>query len=427
MVRDIAPLDVLVIEDDAVARNAVLEVLRERGHTVTQVASAEEGLELWDSRLFQLVLLDCELPQMDGLEACRRMRASARGEMAHILVVTARAASRDIALALAAGADDYLVKPFELYDLEMRLDVGERHAALRSARARAEEERDRLDQDLRRARVRLQGILVTAMAAHSAQSEAQIFEILGEAVIGVGLNCHIATLVESPLTDHRVEIRHIALTDRLLSGVIRVLKRPIIGIEMDVAAVGPYADVFRDGRIVAVPDVTDWLRQALPWLDDRSVRVIGRLRGVATGACAPITDGRHTFGVLSMWGAALSDADLPTLGLLGHYTGTALAALRTREAESERARLDGAIKTARLVAHELGNQLSFVLGYGEMLTQEAVGAPQEYAREMVIGARGAGEIVARLQRIIRFEETDFGGGPMLDLAAATIEPPADER
>ena len=86
----------------------------------------------------------------------------------------------------------------------------------------------------------------------------------------------------------------------------------------------------------------------------------------------------------------------------------------------ERGRLDGAIKTARLVAHQLNNQLSLLTGYGELLADEGEGETAEFARGIVRGARASAETIARLQRIIRFEEIDGGADYlMLDLDAST--------
>lgn len=85
----------------------------------------------------------------------------------------------------------------------------------------------------------------------------------------------------------------------------------------------------------------------------------------------------------------------------------------------ERARLDGAVKTARRVAHELNNQLTPVAGYGEIVAQMAEGEMAELVGRMAQAARAAGETLHQLQRIIRFEEVEFGGAVMLDLDRAT--------
>jgi PAS domain S-box-containing protein len=93
------------------------------------------------------------------------------------------------------------------------------------------------------------------------------------------------------------------------------------------------------------------------------------------------------------------------------------------DAIAESGRLDGAIKTARLVAHQLNNQLSPVRGYSELIVDITDGDARTFAQRILRAADNATDTVGRLQRIIRFEETDAGGYTMLDLdAAAPPEP-----
>ena len=89
------------------------------------------------------------------------------------------------------------------------------------------------------------------------------------------------------------------------------------------------------------------------------------------------------------------------------------------EAIAARARLDGAVLTARRAAHELNNQLAPLVGYGEILLSQIDGPSAELAAQMHASAVDAARTLAQLQRIIRFEQTEFGGQPMLDLEAAT--------
>ena len=84
-----------------------------------------------------------------------------------------------------------------------------------------------------------------------------------------------------------------------------------------------------------------------------------------------------------------------------------------------RARLDGAVKTSRLLAHEINNQLALLVGYGTLLTGQVDGEVADTIATMVDAAEQIAELVHRLQGIVRFEETDLGGGPMLDLERAT--------
>jgi len=96
-----------------------------------------------------------------------------------------------------------------------------------------------------------------------------------------------------------------------------------------------------------------------------------------------------------------------------------------RAAEVERAQLDGAVKTARLVAHEINNQLQLVTAYGGLLLDGGgLDDPNlDMLRHMVAAADRMAALLERLQRITRFEETDIGGGPMLDLNAAIDRKP----
>jgi PAS domain-containing protein len=90
-----------------------------------------------------------------------------------------------------------------------------------------------------------------------------------------------------------------------------------------------------------------------------------------------------------------------------------------REAISEPARVEGAILTARLVAHAVNTKLQIVTGYGSLLQRTTEGETREMIEQMVEAAEEAGQIVARLQQIIRVAVTDTAAGPMLDLEAAT--------
>jgi hypothetical protein len=86
---------------------------------------------------------------------------------------------------------------------------------------------------------------------------------------------------------------------------------------------------------------------------------------------------------------------------------------------ANQARLDGAVKTARLVGHQLGNQLAPVAGYAEVLCDLAAPEQAELADRINRAALRAGDTLSRLQRIIRFEEVEICGQTMLDLDAAS--------
>ena len=90
---------------------------------------------------------------------------------------------------------------------------------------------------------------------------------------------------------------------------------------------------------------------------------------------------------------------------------------------TDHARMDGAVKTARTLAHEINNRMTFLTGYGDLLPLLVQGEAADMAREMAQAAREVADLTTRLQSIVRFAETDVGGGAMLDLNAS-IDAPA---
>jgi DNA-binding response OmpR family regulator len=108
---------VLVVEDDEAIADVVRRALRQEGHDVRSAADGVEALDLSEEFVPDLVVLDLGLPRLDGVEVCRRLRAESD---VPILILTARAETEDRVEGLDSGADDYLVKPFELSELLAR-------------------------------------------------------------------------------------------------------------------------------------------------------------------------------------------------------------------------------------------------------------------------------------------------------------------
>jgi len=131
-------MNVLLVEDDREMRLLVARLLRRRGHTLAACADAEDAWRICQVELPPLLLVDWLLPGMDGLELCRRIRGLPGGRSAVILVMTVRTSPGDLERVLAAGADDYLPKPFDARAIQVRLGVAERHVEVVQARDRAE-------------------------------------------------------------------------------------------------------------------------------------------------------------------------------------------------------------------------------------------------------------------------------------------------
>jgi two-component system response regulator MprA len=110
---------VLVVDDDRALRDALRRVLTLAGYEVQGAADGEQAIELVAQAVPDAVVLDVGLPGIDGLEVCRRLRRL--GNRVPILMLTARDAVSDRIDGLDAGADDYLVKPFDVEELKARV------------------------------------------------------------------------------------------------------------------------------------------------------------------------------------------------------------------------------------------------------------------------------------------------------------------
>ncbi len=118
---------ILIADDDDVSRLAVEAMLIKRGHEVVAVADGAEAWQaLQEPDAPRLVLLDWMMPEMDGLEVCRRLRQSPLGAATYVILLTAQASKDSLVTGLDAGADDYITKPFDREELRARVQVGRR-------------------------------------------------------------------------------------------------------------------------------------------------------------------------------------------------------------------------------------------------------------------------------------------------------------
>jgi two-component system, OmpR family, KDP operon response regulator KdpE len=109
---------ILVVDDEPQIRRVLRSTLTSQGYVIIDAKTGEEGLESVRKNKPDLVLLDVNMPGMGGIEACREIR---RSSDAPIIMLTVRNAERDKVLALDAGADDYVVKPFGIEELLARI------------------------------------------------------------------------------------------------------------------------------------------------------------------------------------------------------------------------------------------------------------------------------------------------------------------
>jgi len=123
-------MKVLIAEDDRDSRELLGWILEKLGH---QVVAAENGKQAWDAYRrgkFRLVISDLLMPDVDGLELCRRIRAANHSKYTYIILLTALIGKKQYLEGMEAGADDFVTKPFDADELKARLRVAERILAL---------------------------------------------------------------------------------------------------------------------------------------------------------------------------------------------------------------------------------------------------------------------------------------------------------
>jgi len=184
--------DAVVIEDDPDVRALLVELLQQSGFAVTDCSAGADGLRAVRERDPDLVTLDLNLPDLDGIEVCRRLRESSE---AYVIMLTARPDEIDRLVGLETGADDYLTKPFSPRELRARVAAMMRRPRRRNTAATA------------------------PPPAASAQDQSEIMR-LGE--LEVDLEGRLAHLSGSELPLTRIEFDLLAT---LLSGPRRVWPR----------------------------------------------------------------------------------------------------------------------------------------------------------------------------------------------------------
>ena len=111
-------MKVLVVDDDADLLDLMTYALRREGYSVLTAIDGQQALQRWEDDRPDIVLLDGNLPKLDGFEVCRRIR---HGAKTPIIMLTARDEEADVLRGLQVGADDYVTKPFSAKQLTARM------------------------------------------------------------------------------------------------------------------------------------------------------------------------------------------------------------------------------------------------------------------------------------------------------------------
>ncbi len=164
---------ILVVDDDSQIRRVMRNALSSHGYTIIEARNGEEALKTVRAERLDLIILDLNMPDMDGIEVCRETRVVSN---LPIIMLTVRSAEKDKVRALDAGADDYVVKPFGIDELLARIRAALRRAPGEAVETSVVTKEMHLDFDNRT-------IVVQGKSVHLTPKE---FELLRELVTNAG-------------------------------------------------------------------------------------------------------------------------------------------------------------------------------------------------------------------------------------------------
>ena len=136
-------MNILIADDDEITRLLLSSALTKLGHSVREAKDGQTAWTEWLTGYYPLIISDWIMPDLDGLEFCRRVRDQASASYTYIVLLTSRTGKTNYLEAMTAGADDFITKPFEKDEFAARIRVAERilglHASLRAANANLEQ------------------------------------------------------------------------------------------------------------------------------------------------------------------------------------------------------------------------------------------------------------------------------------------------
>lgn len=152
---------VMIVDDDAVTREMIMDFLTEHGFEAVSFDDPSKALESIKQQRPRLIISDWEMPQMDGLEFCRHVRALSLGSHLHFIMLTVHASKAELSQAFDAGVDDFLGKPFDEVELMARLRSGLRAAAFYDEVLRQTQGSRQLNEQLINLNHRLENLAIT--------------------------------------------------------------------------------------------------------------------------------------------------------------------------------------------------------------------------------------------------------------------------
>ena len=125
-------MKILIVDDDPIALEMLQNALEQAGHLVTTAANGAEALELLCENQHNIVISDWEMPLVNGVELCHKIRAGKFPSYVYIILLTGRDRPDDVVAGMSAGADDFIAKPFNPAELQARVRAADRVLSVES-------------------------------------------------------------------------------------------------------------------------------------------------------------------------------------------------------------------------------------------------------------------------------------------------------
>jgi len=204
---------ILVVEDDEDIMELISFNLKQEGYSVVKAATGENAVKQAHSASPDLILLDVMLPEIDGLEVCRRLKGDTKTKQLPVIMVTAKGEESDVVSGLELGAEDYVVKPFRPKELVARVRAVLRRKSQAADQAPEKIKIDELQIDLKRREV-----LVKGKTVELTYTEFQILYFLVQKPGWVFSRYQIVDAVRGsdyPVTDRSVDVQIVGLRKKL--------------------------------------------------------------------------------------------------------------------------------------------------------------------------------------------------------------------
>lgn len=240
-------MKVLIVDDSSVMRRLLRSSLQKWGYEVSEAVDGAQAWELFCREPFPLVLTDWLMPELDGLELTRRIRACELPSYVYIILLTAKSEKEDLVAAMDAGADDFLVKPFDSDELRVRMREGKRIIELES----------KLAEQNRKLRM-----------TQAALVQSEKLASLGQLAAGM------AHEINNPVA---YVTNKLAVLKRDVRAVVEMLQAYRRGAEVLAQAAPPLAAELAE--LEAASDLA-WIEENLPRLFASSLEGLGRVRSI---------------------------------------------------------------------------------------------------------------------------------------------------